>query len=191
MRPAPHAPLPQGAPFLRPASRAPWRPCQPCPSRPAACAPRRRSAEQLLRDSALAWPTFPDGCKAGSAESRRTQAALLWLLTREPSSVVPSSYSVAPPYDLQSPSVGSRQPAVPSRECNQSRICGITNDVVVVRSSPSSPGMSQTSQAHAQRRCMDLYHNTDEHPARQAMQGRRRRCSNCEKGKSRPVHTLA
>ena len=47
-----------------------------------------------------------------------------------------------------------------SRVYNRSRIGGVADDVVVVRSPPSGPEMSQTSQAHAHRRGMDVCRNT-------------------------------
>ncbi len=46
------------------------------------------------------------------------------------------------------------------RVCSRSRICGVANDVVAVWSSPSGPGMSQTSRALAHRRGMDTSRNT-------------------------------
>ncbi len=73
-----------------------------------------------------------------------------------------SSSSVAPPLPdgQQSPAVGVLLPAVQIRVCSQSRIGGVADEAVVVGSSPSGPGMSQTSQAHAHRRGVDMCRNT-------------------------------
>jgi hypothetical protein len=46
------------------------------------------------------------------------------------------------------------------RVCSRSRIGGVADDVVIVGSPPSGPGMSQTSQAHAHHRGMDISRNT-------------------------------
>ncbi len=64
----------------------------------------------------------------------------------------------------------ARWPAVPrrwgpaacgaDRVCSRSRISGVADDVVIVGSPPSDSGMSQTSQAHAHHRGMDISHNT-------------------------------
>jgi hypothetical protein len=130
-----------------------------------ACSRRAEMAQcrAALHGSAL-WPASPAGSAAGGAESRRTRAAppwsAMWPLASEPSSVVLSSSSVAMPCGPQSPAVGGLRPAVPSRVCNRSRIGGVADDVVVVRSSPSGPEMSQTSQAHAHRRGMDVCRNS-------------------------------
>ena len=102
---------------------------------------------------------FPD-----NSVDRCTRAAPLSSAPRplasEPSSVVLISSSAAPPCGPQSPVAGILRPAVPSRVCNRSRIGGVADDVVVVRSPPSGPEMSQTSQAHARRIGMDVSRDT-------------------------------
>ncbi len=57
--------------------------------------------------------------------------------------------------------VGVLRPAVTNRVCSRSGIGGVADGVVGVGSSPSGPGISQSSQAHAHRRGMEISRNTD------------------------------
>ena len=125
-----------------------WRSCRAAPPRlrPMACIPGwvcgRRCWESLHPSSSAVVRLVPPG--------RRTKQRSAHQLLRGSArwSAVPRRWG---------PAAGGAD-----RVCSRSRIGGVTDDVVIVGSPSSCQGMSQTSQAHAHRRGMDISRNSTE-----------------------------
>ncbi len=114
------------------------------PHRRRAIGPRWPSAEQLLRGCPMARSPGCTECR----RSKQLRCSLPCGLWPASDSVVPSSSSRRGPQSLASAG-GAEQRA------RSDRIGGVADDVLAVRSSPSGPEMSQTSQTDAHRRGID------------------------------------